>query len=62
LAKPEIKPDYAEEVMAILLQLQYKRTEAQAMLDRALNTGKRFKSSEDLLQQIFKQTSTDTVR
>jgi Holliday junction DNA helicase RuvA len=62
LAKPEIKPDYADEVMAILLQLQYKRSEAQAMLDRALNTGKRFKSSEDLLQQIFKQTSTDMVR
>lgn len=62
LAKPEIKPDYAEEVMAVLLQLQYKRTEAQMMLDRALNTGKRFKSSEELLQQIFRQSSTDTVR
>jgi Holliday junction DNA helicase RuvA len=59
LARPEVKPDYAGEVMAILLQLQYKRVEAQAMLDRALNTGKRFKSSEDLLQQIFRQTSTD---
>ena len=62
LAKPEIKPDHADEVMAILLQLQYKRAEAQMMLDRALNTGKRFKSSEDLLQQIFKQTSTDISR
>jgi len=62
LAKPEVKPDYAEEVMAILLQLQYKRAEAQMMLDRALNTGKRFKSSEDLLEQIFKQTSTDIIR
>ena len=62
LAKPEVKPDYAEEVMAILLQLQYRRTEAQAMLDRALNTGKRFKSSEELLQQIFRQTSADPAR
>ena len=62
LAKPEIRHDHAEEVLAILLQLQYKRTEAQMMLDRALNTGKRFKSSEELVQQIFKQTSGDSSR
>jgi uncharacterized protein (DUF1810 family) len=40
------------------LQLQYRRSEAQAMLDRALATGKRFKSSEDLLNQIFRQTTS----
>jgi Holliday junction DNA helicase RuvA len=57
LAKLEKKPDYADEVMAILLQLQYRRSEAQAMLERAISTGKRFKSSEELLQQIFKQTA-----
>jgi Holliday junction DNA helicase RuvA len=57
LAKPERKPDFADEVMLILLQLQYRRSEAQAMLDRAIATGKRFKSSEDLLNQIFKQTT-----
>ncbi len=60
LAKPEHKPDFADEVMLILLQLQYRRSEAQAMLDRAIATGKRFKSSEDLLNQIFRQT-TNTV-
>jgi hypothetical protein len=43
--------------MLILLQLQYRRSEAQAMLDRAIATGKRFKSSEDLLNQIFRQTT-----
>jgi Holliday junction DNA helicase RuvA len=58
LAKPEHKPDFADEVMLILLQLQYRRSEAQAMLDRALATGKRFKSSEDLLNQIFRQTTS----
>ncbi len=57
LAKPERKPDFADEVMLILLQLQYRRSEAQAMLDRAIATGKRFKSSEDLLNQIFRQTA-----
>lgn len=57
LAKPEHKPDFADEVMLILLQLQYRRSEAQTMLDRAIATGKRFKSSEELLNQIFKQTT-----
>lgn len=57
LAIPISKPDYADEVLEILLQLQYKRAEAQAMLARAISTGKRFKSSEDLLDQIFKQTT-----
>ena len=57
-----IKPDLADEVMTILLQLQYRQTEARAMLDKALNTGKRFKSSEDLLQQIFKQSSPDSLK
>ena len=62
LARPEVKPDYAEEVMAIMLQLQYKKSEAHAMLERALSTGKRFKSSEDLLQQIFNQTASGIIR
>jgi Holliday junction DNA helicase RuvA len=62
LAKPEHKPDFADEVMLILLQLQYKRSEAQAMLDRAIATGKRFKSSEDLLNQIFRQTAMPSGR
>ena len=57
LAVPLSKPDYADEAMEILLQLQYKRSQAQAMLERAIATGRRYKSSEELLQQIFKQSS-----
>ena len=60
LAKPERKPDHVEEVMMVLLQLQYRRVEAQAMVDRAIATGKRYKSSEELLEQIFKQSSLGT--
>ncbi len=60
LAAPEKKPDFVDEVMMILLQLQYRRSEAQALLDRAIATGKRFKSSEDLLNQIFKQSAVGT--
>ncbi|MEE9553521.1 MAG: Holliday junction branch migration protein RuvA, partial [candidate division Zixibacteria bacterium] len=57
LAVPVSKPDHADEAMEILLQLQYRRSEAQAMLERAIATGRRYKSSEELLQQIFKQSS-----
>ena len=57
LAKIEEKPDYADEVLEILLQLQYKRAEAQTILHRAISTGRRFKSSEESLQQIFKQST-----
>ena len=57
LATAEKKPDFADEVMMILLQLQYRRSEAQVMLDRAIATGRRFKSSEELLNQIFKQST-----
>jgi Holliday junction DNA helicase RuvA len=60
LAAAEKKPDFADEVMMILLQLQYRRSEAQVMLDRAIATGRRFKSSEDLLNQIFKQSTAGT--
>ncbi len=62
LAKPEVKPDFAEETLAVLLQLQYRRSEAQAMLDRAIAIGKRYKSSEELLQQIFRQTSPGAAK
>ena len=58
LAVQIAKPDYADEVMEILLQLQYRRSEAQSLLERAIATGKRYKSSEELLQQIFKQTTS----
>jgi Holliday junction DNA helicase RuvA len=58
LAKQEVKPDFADEALAILLQLQYKNHEAQAMLNKALSTAKRFKSAEELLQLVFKQTAS----
>lgn len=57
LAVAEVKSDIAEEALTVLLQLQYRRAEAQAILDRAISTGKRFKSVEELLQQVFKQVN-----
>ncbi len=56
LSKPVEPPDFAAEVMQILKQLQYPQNEAKLMIERALSTGKKFKSTEDMLEQIFKQT------
>ena len=55
LAKPVQPPDFAAEVMQILRQLQYPQNEAKLMIERALATGRKFKSTEDILEQIFKQ-------
>lgn len=56
LASPVKAPDFANEVMDVLLQLQYKQIEAKAMIERALAAGKHFKSAEEMLEQIFKQS------
>ena len=55
LAKPVEQPDFAAEVMQILRQLQYPQGDSKLMIERALATAKKFKSTEDLLEQIFKQ-------
>lgn len=56
LSKPAEPPDFAADVLQILKQLQYPQHEAKAMIERALAAGKKFKSTEDMLEQIFKQT------
>ena len=56
LAGPIKPPDFAAEVMDVLLQLQYKQAEAKMLIERALATGKHFKSPEEMLDQIFKQS------
>ncbi len=56
LAAAPKQPDFAAEVLQILLHLQYRQAEAQAMIERAFAAGKSFKSSEELLEQIFRQS------
>lgn len=56
LAVPPKQPDFAAEVMQVLIHLQYRQSEAQEMIERALAAGKSFKSAEELLEQIFRQS------
>ncbi|MBD3380219.1 MAG: Holliday junction DNA helicase RuvA [Candidatus Omnitrophica bacterium] len=45
----------AEEAMAILLQLQYKKGEAEEMVNKALKRNPGMKSSEDLLNEVYRE-------
>lgn len=48
-------PDWTEEALTVLLQLQYKRVEAQDMIDKALQRSSDISSVEELLNEIYKQ-------
>ena len=47
--------DIEEEALHILLQLQYKRSEAEEMIERAFERSPKMASSEELLNEIYKQ-------
>ena len=49
------EPDFAEEAMDVLLQLQYKRQEAKEMIGKALERSPDIKTAEDLLNEVYKQ-------
>jgi len=52
-----LKPaaDFQEEVLSVLLQLQYKRPEALAMIKTALDRSPSMATAEELLNEIYKQ-------
>lgn len=53
--EPSAVPDYQQEALAVLLQLQYKRQEALNMISKALERAKEIQTTEDLLNEIYKQ-------
>ncbi len=55
---PPAKQDAAGEAMEILLQLQYRRSEAQEMIKAALSRGSGFSSAEEILNEVYKQRAT----
>ena len=48
-------PDAAAEALEVLLQLQYKRPEAQAMIKNALGRNAGLSSAEEILNEVYKQ-------
>ena len=48
-------PDAAAEALEVLLQLQYKRPEAQGMIKNALGRNPGLSSAEEILNEVYKQ-------
>ncbi|MFH1459152.1 MAG: Holliday junction branch migration protein RuvA [Candidatus Omnitrophota bacterium] len=54
---PEVKTDLEKEALAVLLQLQYKKTEAELMIKKAIERNPNLESSEELLNEVYRQRS-----
>jgi hypothetical protein len=50
-------PDFADEALAVLLQLEYKRPEAEAMIRDTLAASPQTGDAETLLAQIYRRKS-----
>jgi Holliday junction resolvasome RuvABC DNA-binding subunit len=48
-------PDFAEEALAVLLQLEYRRLEAEEMIRSTLDAAPGLADSETLLAEIYRQ-------
>ena len=48
-------PDWQEEALVVLMQLQYKKPEAMAMIDKALQRCPQINDAEQLINEIYKQ-------
>lgn len=60
-AGKEKRPAFAEDAMEVLLQLQYSRPESEAMISRALQSGTKVDSAEELIALIFKNEQMQKV-
>lgn len=54
-AAPEPIPDFADEALAVLLQLEYKRPEAEEMIRSTLESAPGIRDAEALLAEIYRQ-------
>ncbi len=54
-ALPEAASDAATEALDVLLQLQYRRHEAQTMVKNALSRNTRLSTVEEILNEVYKQ-------
>ncbi len=51
----ETVPDFQEEAMDVLLQLQYKKAEAKEMIQKALERSPNISTAEELLNEVYRQ-------
>jgi Holliday junction DNA helicase RuvA len=53
-AAPAVKEDIKEEALGVLLQLQYKKSEARDMIETALRRNPALSSCEEILNEVYK--------
>lgn len=61
IREQEMRKDIAEDALAVLLQLQYKKSEARMMINKVLEKSPNLKTGEELLNEIYKQRQKDKV-
>lgn len=54
-AQPQEKKDFEEDALTVLLQLGYKRNEAQQMMQQAIAANPSIAGTEQLLNEVYKQ-------
>ncbi|MCQ9208783.1 MAG: hypothetical protein NG712_05340, partial [Omnitrophica bacterium] len=54
-ASEAIKENIQEEAIAVLLQLQYKKNEAKAMIEKAIKANPQVQTTEEILNQVYRQ-------
>ncbi len=52
--RPKQEQDIFEEVFEVLLQLQYKKSEAKELIKKVISSGRQFNSVEEVLEEIYK--------
>ncbi len=52
---PQIEKDAEVEALEVLIQLQYKKQEAKAMIRQAIDRNPKVKTAEDILNEVYKQ-------
>ena len=59
--EPAAMPDFATEALAVLLQLAYRRSEAEAMVAETLAAAPGVRDAETLLAEIYRQRNRERV-
>ena len=54
-ARASASEDIQQEALAVLLQLQYKRVEAKAMINKAVEANPQLTTAEEILNQVYRQ-------
>lgn len=60
--EPAAMPDFAAEALAVLLQLAYRRPEAEAMITETLAAAPHVRDAETLLGEIYRLRNKETAR